>query len=139
MAITITAGTQRQSFGMQSVEQLTQSTATAAQTLSAVDHVSILGAGTATGTLLRNQYLLPEGPDGLEKIIYLAATGEATLQMTQATGLHAQFSTSTDAVFRVGAATGAYVLGAKADYVRAVFIDEGWTILGTNATFATAT
>lgn len=139
MAITITGGTQRQSFGMQSVEQMTQSTATAAQTLSAVDYISVLGAGTATGTLSINQYVLPEGPDGLEKIVYLAATGEATLQMTQATGIHAQFSTSSDAVFRVGAATGAYVLNAKADYVRAVFLDGGWTVLGTNATLATAT
>lgn len=146
MAITITDATQTQRLGMQSIEQLTQSTATAAQTVSAVSHITVVGVGTATGTLLRNQYLLPSGPDGLTKYIYMAATGEATVQMTMATGQHyigrdiAGVATATNVGGAViGAATGALVLSAKGDYISGMFMDGGWTILGSNATFATAT
>ena len=140
MAVSITPGVRRQVLGSQSIQTLSNSTATAAQNISITTFVSTIAGGTATGSLLRNQYLMPEGPDGLEKVVYMLATGEATLQMTMATGLHASWSMSSDAVFTAGAATGAFVLNNKGDFVRALYLDGGWTVLGMNgATFGTST
>lgn len=146
MAVTITSGTQTGFLGQQSVETLTNSTATANQTISAQHAVTTISGGTATGTLSINQYVMPEGPDGLMKFVYLIATGEATVKMTMATGQHyigrdvAGIASATNAAGAViGAATGALVLSAKTDYIWAIFLDGGWTVLGTNATFATAT
>ena len=139
MAVSITAGTQRNYVGDQLVQTLTNSTATAAQAISAKYTVTTISGGTATGTQLRNVYTMPSGPDGLIKWVQMIATGEATVNMTMSTGLHALGSTSSDAVYMVGAATGGWVLSAKTDYIFAQFLDEGWTILGTNATLATST
>lgn len=146
MAVTITSGTQLSFPRSQSVETLTNSTATAVQDISAFSYVTTISGGTATGTAGVNNYALPEGPDGLEKLVFLIATGEATVHLTMATGQHyigrdvAGIATATNyAGAVIGAATGALVLSAKTDYIRAIYLDGGWTVLGSNATFATVT
>lgn len=146
MAISITPGTQYMVPGNQNIDTMSQSTATAAQTISVTQYISVLGAGTATGTNSVNVYTLPAGPDGTEKLIYLAATGEATLRMTMATGQHvfgrdlANVASATNvACAFIGAATGAFVFNAKARWLKLLCLDEGWTVMGGNATIATAT
>ena len=143
----LTPGTQVQhGAGRNSIEVLTQSTATAAQTLSVNTYVSVLGAGTATGSNGINVYVLPAGPVGTEKFITLSATGEATLRLTMATGQHywgrdlgGLASASQTANAWIGAATGAFVLTAKGQWLRTLFTDDAWVVLGGVATIATAT
>jgi len=124
MAITTTAGAQvRPINSVDGVEAMTQSTATAQQTISTTHQVTTLGAGTATGSLLRNQYLLATG-DGhelMEKVVQMGATGEATLQFS-------------------GTATGAHVFQADTDFVVLKQVAGTWFVtLSQGATLATAT
>ncbi len=123
MSIATTVGEQLRHGSIQSIEALTQSTATAAQTVSNTHDVTTLGAGTATGTLLRNQYLLATGAmEGMEKIVQMGATGEATLQVGG------------------GTATGALVFQSDGDLVRFKYMNNIWYVLNTvGATLATAT
>lgn len=125
MTITTTPGAQiRPNTSYTSVETLTQSTATTQQTLSTTIMVSTVGAGTATGTVLRNQYLLATGTayEGMEKVVQMGATGEATVQLTDAT------------------ATGAYILQADGDFIRVKQIDGSWYLLSSSgATLGTST
>ena len=148
MAIsTPSAGTRREAWGAGAVEALTQSTATALQTLSVTTYVSSLGAGTATGTMARNVYVLPAtAPDGTEKIVILGATGEASLTFTMATCLHyigrdtAGVASATNvAVAIIGAATGGLVLNTTNSWVKLMAMNSSWIIVGGNATFGTTT
>lgn len=124
MTITTTVGAQiRPNTSYTAVETMTQSTATAAQSLSTTIPVSTVGAGTATGTLSINQYLMATGNgwDGMEKVVQMGATGEATVQFT-------------------GTATGAHVLQSDGDFIRLKQIDGTWYLLSSSgATIATAT
>ncbi len=146
MAISLTAGAQIQRVGGQSIENLSQSTATAAQTISNTTYVTALAGGTATGGTI-NLYLLSDSAeDGTEKLIYQVATGESRVQLTMATGMHylgrdvAGVATATNVAGAIiGAATGALVLAAKGSWVRAIMLNDGWTILGGNATLGTGT
>ena len=147
MAISVSPGVLHQNKSSQSLENLTNSTATTAQTVSVTTLVTAISGGTATGTNSVNVYLLPDdAPDGTEKIIYMEATGEATVRCTMATGLHnygrdvAGAATATNiAGALIGAATGAFILGAKGSWLKAMMLNGGWTILGGSATWATAT
>ena len=147
MPISISPGARHQTMGAQSVEVLTQSTTTVAQTLSNTSYVSALGAGTATGSMARNLYnLATTALDGTEKMIYLSATGEASLTFPWATGQHyigrdvAGVATATNvAVALIGAATGGLVFIHAAAWARMIFLNGGWTVLGGNATFGTTT
>lgn len=146
MAISLTSGAQTQRVGGQSIENLSQSTATAQQTLSNTTYVSALAGGTATGGTINLYLLSDDAPDGTEKLIYQVATGESRVQLTMATGLHylgrdvAGIATATNAAGAIiGAATGALVFGAKGSWVRTIMLNDGWTILGGSATFGTGT
>src|SRR3990170_739373 len=88
MAIGTITGGERLKFAgtFQSVESMTQSTSTVPQALSLNTDVSILGAGTATGSSARNIYSLGTGVEGQEKYIYMTATGEASVGMTLTSG-----------------------------------------------------
>lgn len=124
MAISTTVGAQiRPVESVSAIETMTQSTATAAQSIATSFAVTTLGAGTATGTLSLNQYLLATG-DGwelMEKIVQMAATGEATLQFT-------------------GTATGAHVFQADGDFIDLKQINGTWWVQNlSGATLATAT
>lgn len=146
MAITSDPGALVQRHSGQSIQNLSQSTATAQQTISVTTYVTALAGGTATGGTI-NLYLLPDSaPDGTEKFIYQVATGESRVQLTMATGMHyigrdvAGIATATNAAGAViGAATGALVLAAKGSWIRAIMLNDGWTVLGSNATFGTGT
>ena len=123
MAISVTTGTQVRDGGtFQAVETLTQSTATAEQTVSGAEDVSHLGVGTATG-FARNKYLLASTAiEGMEKVVLTTGTGEAYLRVAG------------------GTATGAFVFGADGDMVYVKLINGTWQLLSNNgATFATST
>ena len=144
MALTIAAGQRHTPAQSGSIDQMTQSTATAAQAMSLTEHISTMAGGTATGFNVNN-YSLGSGVDGLEKFIYQLATGESKLHLTMATGIHF-FGTGTAtgtggsyAAHFSGIATGALTFTAKSQWVRMLGLDEGWTILGGNATCGTST
>ena len=153
MAILVTAGEQRHEQTWGSIESLTQSTATAIQTLNNHFAVSSLGMGTATG-FTRNRYLLSTASaiEGMEKVITCTATGEAYLifNSSAATG-NFQFSlealyglmgtaTSVDALAAIATATGNLVFNADGDYVLARFIGGFWRAVDLKgATLATTT
>lgn len=145
MAVTETPGTRVFVPQSQSIQTLTASTATAVQNINVTQYITTISGSTVTvGT--HNMYLLPEGPDGCEKLVYQLATGVCSVKLTMSTGLHyigrdkADVASATGiAGAVVGAATGHLILSAKNSWFRAVFIDAGWTILGGSATFGTGT
>jgi hypothetical protein len=148
MAITATTAGDRLRFRgtFQSIETMTQSTATTPQALSVTTDVSLLGGGTATGAAVRNLYTLGSGVEGQEKVIYMTATGEASVIFTQPSGrLPVQVSstivpsaTAVDAIW--ASATGQYVLQAADEYVRAVWMNSAWHVIESRgATLATTT
>ena len=123
MAISITTGAAVHKGGtFQSVETLTQSTATAEQSLDLDTDVSHLGVGTAT-LFTRNKYLLAStGVDGMEKIVLTTGTGEAKLRLGG------------------GTATGAHVFQSDTDMLYTKLINGQWMVLSTlGATIATST
>ena len=115
MTVTITGGPVPKRFGESyAQEQLTQSTATAAQALNLYTDLSLLGGGTATG-IERNLYSLASGIEGQRKVIKLIATGEAHVSL--------QGATATDLwVFN---ATNGIVI---ADYVSGAWVPYYWRI-----------
>jgi hypothetical protein len=130
----------------QSLETLTQSTATTPQALSVSAEVSVLGAGTATGAAVRNLYTLGSGDEGQHKLIYMAATGEASVIFTQPSGrLPISVSstiipsaTAVDAIW--ASATGQYVLQAANEYIFCRWMNDAWHVLESRgATLATTT
>ena len=145
MALNLTGGEQV-SRDVGAIQVLTNSTATAERTISLTHHITTIAGGTATGFNI-NKYVLPEGDDGTRKIIQLIATGELTVRVSAfATGLHylgrnidGAATASGIASSFVGAATGAFVLNAKSQYVELLFLDGGWRCIGGQATIATST
>jgi hypothetical protein len=122
----VTAGTQNFPGTIRSIQYMSHSTATAAQSVDVSSDVSCLGAGTATGDNRNNMYHLPAGVEGQVKFITLgtttAATGEAAID------------------FSVGTATGCHVFGTSSDYVKVQYINDTWMVLDLlGATIATAT
>jgi hypothetical protein len=122
VAITITADRSRRRGGtFRSTESLTQSTATAYQSVNLTTDLTTLGMGTATGFGL-NQYRVTDGFAGLSKSFLATASGEAKL------------------VLDSGTATGQWVLDSPDDFL--VFRFEGfkWRLLvNSGCTNATAT
>jgi len=153
MAVTLTAGDIQHNGTWSSREALTQSTATAIQTLSNNHDVSVLGMGTATG-FTRNRYLLSTSGavEGMEKLVISSATGEAYLifNSAAATGNHSfplnvtaallTTATTVDALMGIATATGNLVFNADGDYVLAKFINGYWRAQDlVGATLATST
>lgn len=102
----------------QSEELLTQSTATAAQSVSLGAHSTHLGMGTATGIGV-NVYSLGTAttvPEGLEKFILATATGEAKFATTD-------FAT----------ATGALTWNADGDWGLVRKLNGTWWVLTSNS------
>lgn len=122
MAIAVNRGEQQGDGTFNSLETMTQSTATSSQTISNKFSVTTLGMGTATGFGL-NKYLLSatDAVEGKEKVVQSGATGEAKLVLT-------------------GTATGALVFQSDGDLVRLKLMNATWLVLNTvGATLATAT
>lgn len=122
MPITVTANQPlRRGRTFQSTETLTQSTATAFQSVNLTTDLTALGMGTATGFGL-NQYRVTDGFAGLSKAILATATGEAKL------------------VLDSGTATGAWVFSDVDDYLRLLFEGGKWRVTANSGcTNATAT
>ncbi len=122
MAVTITDMSQiRRGGSFQSSENMTQSTATAAQALSLSDAISTLSGGTASGDNRNDLYSLADGVEGQEKMVVMLATGEAALGLTST-------------------ATGLWVFSAAEDVLHLRFINELWRpMLNLGATFSTGT
>ena len=153
MAITVQTSDVAREGTFRSIETLTQSTATAIQTLNNAYAVSVLGMGTATG-FARNRYLLSTSGavEGMEKTVISSATGEAYLifNSSAATGNFTfpiqvclallGTATTVDALAGIATATGNLVFNADGDFVRARFINGFWRaqeLVG--ATLATTT
>lgn len=148
MAIgTITGGERLKFVGtFQSVESLTQSTATTPQALSVTTDVSVLGMGTATGAAVRNLYTLAAGVEGQEKLIYANATGEASVIFTQISGRldpgvgAVVNATATTVDANWASATGQYVFQAANEFILTRFMNDAWHVLNIRgATQATTT
>lgn len=162
---TAPAGGDRLRFAgtFQSIEYLTQSTATTPQALSLTTDLSVLGAGTASGNIRNNLYTLGTSTtvststalasttvgavEGQEKYIFFTATGFASLIFTQATNGRIPFSeifrgttTASDSDTSLASATGQYVFQESGDFMHLKFINDAWRILGVSgATIATTT
>lgn len=122
-----------------SLETLTQSTATAIQSISVHHAITVLGMGTATG-FTRNKYLLSTSGavEGMEKLIISNATGEANVIINNvgptAGGsfpLHVAAAllvtaTTVDALQGIATATGSLVFGAADDQVLLKFMGGVW-------------
>lgn len=147
MAVTtITGGVQVQEGTIRSTETMTQSTATTPQSLSLFTDVSVLGAGTATGTAARNLYTLGSGNhEGQEKWIYMTATGEASVIFTQPSGriwgsIAFGLASATDVDQSWASATGQYVMQAADDCLGVKWLNDAWTVFySRGATLATTT
>ena len=135
MAVTITGGeVQKKGGTWQSIETLTQSTATVPQAISLNTDVTVLGMGTASG-FPRNKYTLATGAvEGMEKLIISSATGEATVFIPSATTLlpfHVAFAalttaTTADAVLGGSTATGQWVFQSDGDFVYLKYMNGLW-------------
>lgn len=144
MAITITSG-DRQVKGptFDSVENLTQSTATARRAISVHVPVTTLSGGTATGIGVDLYTVASSAVEGQEKWIQMLATGEAkvvfesiaTGRLPVSTGFQASATVFDNAYV---SATGAFVLTTPAQFLFAKYVNTRWWILGGMATFATA-
>lgn len=121
MAVVLTTGTQRRNGGVfSSTEDLTVSTATAAQSVSVTTDISTISGGTATGFGV-DRYLLAAGSEGQYKSVVMLATGEAKMDTAG------------------GTATGSFVFSAAEDIWMGQYINAGWKLIQTSATLATAT
>lgn len=146
-------GVARHPITWSALETLTQSTATAIQTLNNNFEISVLGMGTATG-FARNRYLLSTvgAAEGMEKLIIANATGEAylilnnvgptsggTFNLNCAAALLLA-ATTVDALQAIATATGNLVFGAADDQVRVKFMGGLWRCVDLyGATLATTT
>jgi F0F1-type ATP synthase membrane subunit c/vacuolar-type H+-ATPase subunit K len=122
MAVTISGGEIVRAGVFQSVEALSNSTATTLRTVSAGAPITTIAGGTATGFAI-NRYLVStaSAAEGQTKMVVMLATGEAY-------------------VIYAGTATGAAVLTDANDRVALRFVNALWveTDAG-SATRATAT
>ena len=155
MAITLTGGERQLHAGtFQTVETMTQSTATALQALSLRTDASILGAGTATGAAVRNIYSLAAGVEGQEKLVVMNATGEASVTMAFATsrypfGIGFELLGGTGGTATIGnvaltdslvTATGMLVFQADGEYAYLKYYNSRWHAIDIfGATQATVT
>jgi len=157
MAVSITGGDRQVKSGtFDSVQNLTQSTATARQIISAHFPITTLSGGTATG-ISRDLYTVLatstatdgiSGPavEGMVKTIFMLATGEAKVVFENvATGRVAgipEMGTGTATqlgIYQAASATGAFTLSDVGHYIRAIYINKKWNIVSGVATYATAT
>lgn len=137
----------------QSIETLTQSTATTNQTISVTHDITVLGMGTATGFGL-NRYLLSTSGavEGMEKTIISNATGEAKVLINNVgptlggtfplhvAGALLLAATTVDALQAIATATGCLVFGAADDTVVCRFRAGWWRVVELyGATLATTT
>src|SRR3990167_7237750 len=89
MAISVTQTSQiKNTQSFQAIETMTQSTATAIQSLSLTYDAHLLGGGTATSGFLNQKYLLPTSGaiEGMHQWVGMDATGVAWLTLSQMTG-----------------------------------------------------
>ena len=154
MSVVLNQGQQRTPGSFGDVEALTQSTATARQSISTLIPVTTLGGGTATGFSL-NLYTVASfatntaGPaEGMDKYVFMLATGEAKVVFNGIAtgGWLGLFEVATNAtgggavsVMTAASATGAFVLSAPSHCVWAKMINGLWRVMGGVATYATAT
>lgn len=151
MAVSINSGDRQVKAGtFDAVENLTQSTATARQTISPHHSCTTLSGGTATGFgvdlyTLRGTGTATGAPavEGMEKTIMMLGTGEAkvVVESLATTRLPVFGLVASATVFDNAfvSATGAFTLSAKGQYLWCKFINQQWFVLGGLATFATAT
>lgn len=153
MTITLNTGDPQVRAGTFSdVETLTQSTATARQSISVRTMVTQIGGGTATGFgvnlfTVASYATAGAGPvEGMEKYITMLATGEAKVVFNgMATGFQGIFeiatttNTAPQSVGTVVLATGAYTLSKPEHFIWAKMINQQWRVIAGLATFATAT
>jgi hypothetical protein len=118
MAVTTTPGSQVVLAGVGAEEQLSQSTATAAQECLLTTFITNVGMGTATGNI--NVYNLAAGQPGQMKYLQATATGEAKLILDGATATGRM-------IFSTAASRGLFIYGAT-----------GWKAIHTG-TLTTAT
>lgn len=149
MAISVTQGSQvKDVTSYRAVETMTQSTATAIQSLSIAKDVHILGGGTATSGFLNQKYLLPTSGaiEGEEHLICMDATGVAWLTLSHHAGrmlpavsaVMLPAATAVDAVW--ASATGAFAFTASNQYVLVKYWNGLWEAKeARGATLATAT
>lgn len=132
-----------------SQEELTQSTATAFQTLAPREGISVLGMGTATSHI-RNRYSLATTnvPEGTMKMIVSHATGEAYVFVAGPTAgrlpIDVAFEvlggTATAVDVILASATGMYVFSADGDVLLCQFLNGTWhPLYAKGVTQATAT
>lgn len=144
MAVTITGGERQVKAGtFDAVENLTQSTATARQSISTHFPVTTLSGGTATG-FDKDLYTLASGAvEGMEKMIIMLATGEAKVVVQGlATGRIPSLGFVASATVFDNAyvsATGAFTLSTPAHWLQMKMVNTRWHVLQGLATFATAT
>lgn len=152
MSIVLNAGDRNVKGAFESVEVLTQSTATARQAISVIVPVTTLSGGTATGFgvdlyTVASFATLGLGPaEGTEKVIAMLATGEAKVVFNgMATGLTGIFeiatttNTAPQSVMTAASATGAFVLSNPTHFLFARMVNQQWRVLYGAATYATAT
>jgi hypothetical protein len=155
MALTIGTRFPQAPGTFQTLESLTQSTATAFQTLSNEVEVSSLGMGTATGDNSNNLYALNatttasgvegDGVEGAYKLIYASATGEAAVFIDGPTQGRLPANIALDALptataIAQASATGNWVFSTDGDMILCRFVNGKWNYVAlTGATQATAT
>lgn len=140
MTVTLNSGDRKVPGGTyQSKEDLTQSTATARQSISVHHAITTLSGGTATGFDKDLYTLASTAVEGMEKTICMLATGEAKVVIgglaTIAVG--GFFGTSSDDAHV--SATGAFTLSVPGHYILCKKFNERWWVTSANCTFATAT
>lgn len=134
MAVVISGGDRQTNETWQSMESMTQSTASDSsfQSLNLRKEVSVLGAGTATGHF-RNRYsLATTGVEGQVKLVVMSATGEAKLfvptrsgrMSVQASSLAVPAATSVDAMW--ASATGLWSFATDGAFGLFKFMNGLW-------------
>ena len=122
MTVTIAGGKQAErGSGFWVKETLSQSTATAFQTINLSTPISYLGGGTATGHG-RNRYSLGATGvvEGQEKMLLVTSTGELN-------------------IYVAGTATGLLVMSAADSLERLIFLSGKWYRKTSAATISTGT
>lgn len=154
MAVSINSGDRQVKAGtFDAVENLTQSTATARQTISPHHGITTLSGGTATGFgvdlyTVRGTGTATGAPavEGMDKWIHMLATGEAKVvfesMATQRVHGIPEMGTGTATqlgIYQAASATGAFTLSSKGQYIAAKFMNQQWHVYAGIATYATAT
>lgn len=152
MAVTFTGGSQQSNSTWNSLNTLTQSTATAFQAIDPRFDAVALGMGTASGDNRNNLYSLTatggaaDAVEGHELILFTTGTGEAAVYVEMATGrlpfqlafMSNGTATTVDAL--AASATGNWVFGVDGDFMQLKFMNDKWMFMdGQGVTQATAT